>query len=271
LTLVAALALFGAGLASYQYYISSWGKNAQLPQLQQRIGQLETQLNTMNGQVKDLQNQIAQQNQTLRAVTDLLQRQGGTGSPSQGSTPAKIDTEGQPSLGSASAPVVIVAFSDFQCPYCGRFEEQTFPRLKTDYIDTGKVRFVFFDFPLSQLHPNAELAAEAAACAQEQGAYWPMHDLLFRKQAEWAGTSNSSTEGLFRLYAQSLNLKADQFATCLSDQRYVQGIKKDQQVGLDAGVQGTPTFFINGRELVGAQPYEAFKQLIDAALANPPH
>ena len=269
LVLVTLVALFGAGLASYQYYLSS--RDSQLLQLQQRITQLETQDSATNLQVKDLQGQLSQLNQTVQAVAQLLQRQGGTGSPGQGLTPVKLDTAGQPSLGSANAPVVMVAFSDFQCPYCERFESQTFPRIKSDYIDTGKVHFFFFDFPLSQIHPNAELAAEAAACAEEQGAYWSMHDLLFRKQAEWSGKPNSTAEGLFRLYAQNLNLKADQFATCLSDRRYTQGIQKDLQAGLDSGVQGTPTFFINGQMLVGAQPYEAFKQLIDAALTNPPH
>jgi protein-disulfide isomerase len=251
-------ALFGAGLAGYQYYSASREQIPQLHGLQQQVDQL-------TAQVKDLQGQVGRTNDLLQKVTDAIQRQAGPSAP--GAARAQINTEGQPSLGATKAPVVIVEFSDYQCPFCARFELQTFPRLKADYIDSGKVRLVFRDFPLIQLHPNAELAAEAAACAEEQGAYWPMHDMLFHQQAEWA--PGSGVDKVFDQYAQSLGLKTTQFADCLTKKRYSQGISQDMQEGLKLGVQGTPTFFINGQSLVGAIPYEDFKQLIDADLASP--
>lgn len=256
--LVFLIALFGAGVASYQYYIALREQVPQLHGLQQQVDQLATQ-------VKDLQGQVSRTNDLLQKVSDAIQRQAGSGAP--GTARAQINTEGQPSLGAAHAPVVIVEFSDFQCPFCARFELQTLPQLKADYIDTGQVRLVFRDFPLIQLHPNAELAAEAAACAQEQGAFWPMHDMLFRQQAEWA--PGSGVDKRFGQYAQALGLKTEQFAECLNKNRYSQAIRQDLQEGLKLGVQGTPTFFINGQSLVGAQPYEAFRQLIENELASP--
>ena len=263
--LVLLLALFGAGLSGYQYYLSSRVQQPQLHRLQQQVGQLTTQLGETRAQVGALQGQVAQLSQTLQSLAQALQRPAGAST--QGTTLTQPSTAGQPSLGAADAPVLIVEFADFQCPFCRRFEQESFERLKTDYIDTGVVRFVFRDFPLTQIHPHAELAAEAAACADEQGEFWPMHDMLFRNQPEWAGGSTAAARQSFRQYAQALGLKLAQFGACLSDRRYSQSIKQDLQAGSRLGVHGTPTFFINGRPLVGAQPYATFKSAIESALA----
>jgi len=264
-TLLFLLALFGAGLSSYQYYLSSRGRQPQMLQLQQQVSQLTAQLAETRAQVGTLQSQVAQLGQTLQSLAQALQRPAGPGS--QGSALTQPSTEGQPSLGKADAPVVMVEFSDFQCPFCWRFWQQSFARLKAEYIDTGTVRFVFRDFPLTQLHPHAELAAEAGDCADEQGEFWPMHDLLFRHQSEWAKGSELVARQSFRQYAQALGLKLAQFGACLSDKRYQQVIREDLQAGSQLGVRGTPTFFINGRPLVGAQPYATFKSAIESALA----
>ena len=171
-----------------------------------------------------------------------------------------IDVDDGPVLGNKNAPVTIVEFSDFQCPYCGRFFTQTLPSIKKDYIDTGKVKLVFRDFPLS-FHPNAEPAAEAAECANEQGKYWEYHDKLFENQ-------DSLSSELYIKLAGDLGLDVDKFKTCIETSKYKQEVEDDFNYGQSVGVSGTPTFFINGIKLVGAQPYEAFKQIIDAELAK---
>jgi protein-disulfide isomerase len=167
--------------------------------------------------------------------------------------------EDDPSIGPANAPVTIVEFSDYQCPYCKNWYDETFNRLLTEYA--GKIRFVYRDFPLYSIHPGAEPAAEAADCAQDQNAYWKYHDALF------SGKYDLTSEG-FQKYAAELGLDTNAFANCLSSQKYRNEVSKDSQDGASFGVTGTPTFFINGFQLVGAQPYEAFKQVIDQILAG---
>ena len=171
-----------------------------------------------------------------------------------------IDLGDAPVLGDKNAPVTIVEFSDFQCPYCGRFFTQTLPSIKKDYIDTGKAKLVFRDFPLS-FHPNAAPAAEAAECANEQGKYWGYHDKLFENQ-------DSLSSELYLTLAEELGLDSDKFKTCIESNKYSEEVQADFSYGAKVGVSGTPTFFINGLKLVGAQPYEAFKQMIDAELAK---
>ena len=174
-----------------------------------------------------------------------------------------VSVDDDPVKGSKNAKVVIVEFSDFQCPFCARFFEQTLPSIERDYIKTGKVQLVYRDFPLS-FHKYAQKAAEAAQCANEQGKFWEYHDLLFKRQNEWA----SAGEVKFLDYARELGLDTNKFNNCLTTGKYESEVKKDFQDGLQYGVQGTPTFFINGIPLVGSQPYEAFKQLIDQQLAG---
>lgn len=174
-----------------------------------------------------------------------------------------VSADDDPFLGSLDAPVTIIEFSDFQCPFCNRFFQNTFPELKKNYIDTGKVRYVYRDFPISSIHPFAEEAAEAANCAGEQGRFWEYHDMLFENQVIWA-SGNSTVE--FKRYASNLSLNEEQFNLCLESERYADEVSKDLQDGLKVGVNGTPTLFVNGFKVVGAQPYEVFKGVIDSEL-----
>jgi protein-disulfide isomerase len=167
----------------------------------------------------------------------------------------EIATEGEPSLGPANAPVTIVEFSDFQCPYC-RQAQGTLKQLMAAY--EGKIKLVFRDFPLRTIHPQAQKAAEAAQCAAEQQQFWPYHDKLF------ASTNFQMDE--LKKFAQELELNMEQFTSCLDSSKYAAGIDADMQAGQQAGVNATPTFFVNGYPLSGAASYERFKELVDAAL-----
>ncbi len=176
-----------------------------------------------------------------------------------------FEEESVTAMGSPDASITIVEFSDYQCPYCLKHFEQTMPQLKKDYIDTGRVRYVFKDFPLS-FHEKAKPASLAAECAGEQGKYWEMHDKLFGEQERWV-KSNTPTD-VFKDFAKELKLDVKQFDKCLDSEKYMDEITADMREGIDAGVQGTPAFFINGQFLSGAQPYQVFKQIIDQMLAD---
>lgn len=186
----------------------------------------------------------------------------GSTAPPSTKEPVKIDADkikNAPVEGNANAPVKIIEFSDFQCPFCGRAFENLKP-LYDEYIKTGKVELVFLNFPLS-FHPNAEPAAQAAMCANEQGKFWEMHNKMFANQ-ETLSTEN------YKKWAVELGLNKVKFDSCVDSQKYKDAVAADQAYGSSLGVSGTPSFFINGVELVGAQPYSAFKQAIDAELAK---
>ncbi len=168
--------------------------------------------------------------------------------------------------GSPDAPVTIVEFSDFQCPFCQRYFKQTYAKIMENYVDTGKVYYVFKNFPLTSIHPQAVGAANAAACAGDQGSFWPMHDLLFEHQDQWAG--NNKANEVFMSFADQIGLDKDVFQSCLENEQFSDVIFADLQEGVAAGVTGTPAFFINGKLLSGAQPYEAFVQMIEQALGQ---
>ena len=176
--------------------------------------------------------------------------------------PSKIQVSigDDPIKGLKNAPVTIIEFSDFECSFCERFYTQTLPLIEKDYINTGKVRLIYRDFPL-EIHQNAQKAAEASKCAAEQGKFWEYHDTLFDNQKALDISS-------LVLYAKELTLNESTFNDCLNSGRMAPKVQKDVNDGLDYGVSGTPTFFINGVELVGAQPYSAFKQVIDKELYN---
>lgn len=179
------------------------------------------------------------------------------------SAPVDIPTGEAYAIGDPAAPVTLIEYTDFQCPFCSRHFQQTFPLIKENYIDSGLVRYVFKDFPLTRIHPQAVPAANAARCAGEQDAYLEMHNMLFDNQEEWA---NSQAETVFIGYADVLGLDKAAFGQCVQENRYEDAIMADLNEGIDVGVSGTPAFFINGRFLSGAQPYEAFVQYIDAGL-----
>ncbi len=144
---------------------------------------------------------------------------------------------------------------------------QTLPKIKSEYIDTGKVRYVFKDFPLA-FHANAQMAAEASRCAGAQDAYWPMHDLLFENQSEWSGLGPKEALEAFVGYARGLELDVAAFETCLESRQFAAQIARDAQEGQRAGVRGTPSFLINDQLLAGAYPFEDFQQVIEAELGE---
>jgi len=160
--------------------------------------------------------------------------------------------------GDKDAPVTIVEWSDFECPFCARFFEQTLPSIEEEYIKTGKVKLIYRDFPLS-FHTNAQKAAEAAECAGEQGKYWEMHDLLFAQGVQ-GGVAG------FKQYAKTLGLNTAKFDTCLDSGAMAGEVQKDMADGAAVGIQGTPGFIVNGKLVSGAQPFAVFKQVIDAEL-----
>ena len=210
--------------------------------------------------------QVNQNLQTLSKAISNLEIEVPENSPSPSQQPetqpepepevVEVSADDDTPRGSPSAPVKIIMFSDYQCPYCSS-AEATVDQIRETYGDD--VVIYFRDFPLSS-HQFAQKAAEAAECAGEQGKYWEMHDKLFENQAEL-------TVGDLKQYAADLGLNTDAFDSCLDSGAMTAEVQKDFSDGQAAGVSGTPTFIINGKVLVGAQPFSSFKPLIDAELA----
>ena len=144
---------------------------------------------------------------------------------------------------------------------------QTKPQIKETYIDSGKVYYIFRDFPLA-FHANAQKAAEAARCAGEQGAYWAMHDRLFQDQSRWAKQESAQALDTFASFAQDLGLDEVALRDCLESAQFAEQVAQDMQQGEQMGASGTPTFFINGQVLVGAYPFADFQEMIEAELAK---
>lgn len=178
----------------------------------------------------------------------------------------KVDNGHLPARGSDNAKVTIVEFSDFQCPFCEKYFTDTDGQIQDQYVKTGKVKFVYRHFPLSSIHPNAQKAAEAAECANEQDQFWNFHDTLFKNQETWADMSASDAEDAWVGYAGQLGMDTDQFKSCIDTDKYKSAVDKDTAAGDKAQVDGTPAFFINGYRLTGAQPFSEFQTVIDAQL-----
>ncbi len=198
----------------------------------------------------------------------LLQNQLPTNQPTE---PVKISADDDPFFGNPDAPITIIEFSDFQCPFCARFHTQTLPAIFTEYIEQGKVKLVFRDFPILRIHSNALSASVAAECANDQGDFKGMHDILFEKQNEWNQLETVEALSLFSQYASNMQLDQESFDSCLTSGKHISEIRKDLDDGRDYGVSGTPGFFVGNDqigyvELKGAQPFESFKKIIDAQL-----
>jgi len=180
-----------------------------------------------------------------------------------------IDPE-RSAMGSADAPVTVVEFTDYQCPFCRRFTQSTFPLIQKQYIDTGKVRWVVRDLPLA-FHANARKAGQSVHCANEQGKFWEMRDMLFKNSAKLG-------EGDLRKYAGDLGLDVSAFDSCLASDRHMAEIDQDSAEAKRVSITGTPTFVIgkadgdklSGTLVVGAQPLNAFKSAIDKLLPEQP-
>lgn len=163
--------------------------------------------------------------------------------------------------GGENAKVTIVEFSEYQCPFCKKYVDETYVKILSDYGD--KIRYIFRDYPL-EFHQHAQITAEAARCAGDQGKYWEYHDNLFAEREKWVDQQDA-TETLVS-FAASLGLNQESLRDCLTSGKFTQAVKDDLALGQKVGVSGTPSFFINGKKLVGAQPYEAFKTIIEEEL-----
>jgi protein-disulfide isomerase len=235
---------------------------------------LQQQVEKLNAGQEALRQEILAMQKQLQEIRTLLQaRPAAAPAPApQPPLPAELTIQGAPIKGSASAPVTIVEFSDFQCPFCGRHFNQTMGLLDKEYISTGKVKYVFRHFPLERIHPQAFKASEAAECAVEQGKFWEMHDRLFANQ------QMLMPPDLLK-HAEAVGLDGAKFASCLTGQTTAR-IRGDLTLGAQAGVTATPNFFLGTtipggkikvtRKLNGAVSFATFKAAIDALLASPP-
>ncbi len=215
--------------------------------------------------------QLGKINSTLSSM-DRLPTQGGvqvpTGAQVAAPTPSaqapgqfiSVPAGNSPVLGKDSAKVTLVEFSDFECPFCARFYTDALKDIKTNYVDTGLVKIIFKQLPLD-FHQEAQKAAEASLCADKQGKFWAMHDMLFEKGVV-GGVST------FKQYAADLKLDTTKFNNCLDNGETAAQVAEEKAQAASAGISGTPSFVLNGKVIVGAQPFASFKTAIDAALAS---
>jgi protein-disulfide isomerase len=216
----------------------------------------------------------------LRLIRQVMERQQFATTPAAvpgyPSTPsplpnARLSIAGLPVLGKPDAPLTLVEFADYQCPYCKAFHTSVFEHLRKDWIDTGKLRFVSYDFPLD-IHPSAERAALAAWCAGEQTDYWPMRNLLL------ANSDAFELDAILANARQVPQLDMDQFSACMKAEKYSMDIKDRAGLAISRGISGTPTFLIarssgdvaDGVLMVGTQPYSALQDLMEAVLGAKP-
>ena len=184
-----------------------------------------------------------------------------------------ISVDDDPMKGNPDAAITIVEFSDFQCPFCAKFHENTLRQIEQNYISTGKVNFVYRDFPIQSIHPNAIPAALASECADDQGKFWEMHDMIFENQRSWQDLQIVQSTSLFKEYAVKINLDSDEFDSCLDSGKHIGEIQNDLDDGRAYGVTGTPGFFVGNEEigftkLIGAQPFASFQRVIDGQLGS---
>jgi protein-disulfide isomerase len=222
---------------------------------------VEDEIKALKKDVQDLRKEV----ETLKAKSTAAPVQ-----PPQELQEVTVSIDDDPLKGKADAPVTIIEFSDYQCPFCGRFVKNTFPDIAKKYIDDGKVKYVFRDFPL-EFHKQAPKASEAANCAGDKGKYWEMHDKLFDNQS-------ALTVDKLKQYAADIGLDTESFNACIDSGKHADEINKDLEDGKKATVSGTPTFFIGksqsgkkeiaGKRMVGARPFSSFEQVIEQLLAE---
>jgi protein-disulfide isomerase len=206
-------------------------------------------------ELRDIRQLLQQQQATLEA---LMEKNG-----PKGPTRAKLDLSSFQMLGSKDAPLTLVEFTDYQCPYCRQFHMNVFGELKKNFIDTGKVRFYSRDLPLDQIHPNAMRAAEAARCAADQGQFWKMRDLM-GSHPDKLDIENLVSD------AGALNMDTQTFRACVESQKYKEAVQTDVLEAMKIGAEATPTFVlgkstaqgVDGELIVGSQPYVEFAKAI---------
>ena len=232
------------------------------------------ELAALKREVQALKEQQVQIQRELQAIKVFLQTQF---QPRQAQEPevpgligALIPTEGEPSMGSPTAKVTVMEISDYHCPFCKRHIQQTFPQMSAEYIKTGKARYVFVDYPIAQLHPQAARSHEAAACAAEQGKFWEMHAILF-------STPPAKEDTALTAQAQSAGLDTSKFTACLASGRNAASIKTSVARMEQLGISGTPMTVIGltpapgqpmkvVKYVYGARPYADFKSAIEAVM-----
>jgi len=238
--------------------VAGWG----MVYIKGEIGVVRSEIDTLRKNQEDIQKVLAglQSPQPPRQMKQTFQ-------------PVELNTEGAPYLGNKDAPVTLLEFTDYQCPYCRRHAINTLPLLIKDYVTSGKLRYVIREMPVADNHPLANKAAEAALCANDQGKYWEMHDKLFEHQDQLQPEALKS-------HAVSLHLDADRFDRCLDSGEKRLDVLRDIQTGKQAGMRGTPTFFLGQTQLgkddtflttkiiQGAKDYPDFAIVIDELLAG---
>jgi protein-disulfide isomerase len=172
-------------------------------------------------------------------------------------------------MGRPDAPVRIIEYADFECPACAGFATITEPDVRKRIIDTGLASLTFYDFPLT-MHPNTVPASHAAACADEQGKFWSMHDRIFQSQDEWNGQATNNPKSFFKRYANEVGLDIGRWESCYDSKRYQQRISANLADGLRRGVNSTPTFIINDKIYPRSMSYDEMKAVVDAAAASAP-
>lgn len=180
---------------------------------------------------------------------------------------SQIDLEGEPVLGQADAPVTMVVYEDFECPFCKRFEEGAVQQIKSNYVDSGQVKIVWKDRPLAQLHPWAEPAAAAMECVYREGGnstFWSVKEKVFANQNT---VETSNIESKIKSWASEEGVSESAVQSCIDNENPMEEVNADSTEGQNLGASGTPTSFINGQKIVGAQPYSNFKSAIDSALS----
>jgi protein-disulfide isomerase len=230
--------------------------------------QSDEELKSLRREIETLKQGQMTIRQQLQELQDVMR----TGQAPSPQARAPISVHGAPFKGDRNAAITLVEFSDYECPFCGRYFRDTLGQIERDYIKTGKLKYVFRDFPLEAIHPRAFKAAEAAHCAGEQGRYWQMHDRLFGHQS---ALDRDHLAG----HAKALSLDLPPFEQCLDSERHAALIRKSLNEGQQAGVRATPTFFLGHTDadggslktpltIVGAQPYANFKQALDRLLSG---
>lgn len=194
------------------------------------------------------------------AITDAV---GASANPEQAEIKSLIVAQTRHFIGDESAPVTIIEFSDFQCPYCAKFAAETWPQIYQRYIQTGKVRFGYTHFTI--LGQGSSWAAEASECAGEQGKFWEYHDLLFNSLA---GDKQGFNKERLTELAKELRLDHQKFTACLENGKYTDLVRQQTQFSQSLGVRNTPSFVINDQPLIGAQPFEAFQKIIEEELSK---
>lgn len=187
-----------------------------------------------------------------------------------GGAPLSAQTTDNPlatrSKGSPTAPVTVYEMADFQCPYCKKFAQETFPQIERSYITPGKVRWVFINFPLTSTHPNAAAAGQLGLCAAKQQGFWRIHDLLFQYQDTWAPLKEAGP--FFVSLADSAGLSKKALLACLEAPQTLADLKAEAEGSQRSGATSTPTFYIEGGLMEGALPFDVFKRVLDSVYAE---